>query len=157
MNTKKEIKNRLELLMGEKKPFAFARDCKIPASTLRCYLKGERAAKTENLAKIADALGISRTWLITGEGQMRATDTPPVMMVQENTSAYRAASPINQELLDKTQKVLESGTIYAEALRSNIEAFHKGVEDSGEMSGLKQEVAAVRREVKEMREIKNCA
>jgi hypothetical protein len=106
---------------------------------------------------IADKFGVSIDWLRTGEGEMRRGESlkfKTAKLPNEDMDAacgsagfVQAASsgggverqatggPYNNErrgmsiadMLAKTAKVLESDTVYRDALYSNIEAFHHGV------------------------------
>ncbi|MFN4097786.1 MAG: helix-turn-helix domain-containing protein [Sphingomonas sp.] len=64
------MKDRIRSAIGEEPVAAFARRCGFGESLLRKYLAGaEPSAK--NLARIADAAGVSLEWLATGRGPMR--------------------------------------------------------------------------------------
>ncbi|MBU0680129.1 MAG: helix-turn-helix domain-containing protein [Proteobacteria bacterium] len=60
---------RLRALVGEISDNAFAKKCDIPGSTMRGYLDGSSQPNLENLAKIANACGVSVGWLAAGEGE----------------------------------------------------------------------------------------
>jgi len=92
---------------------------------------------------IADKYGVSMDWLRTGEGEMRRPSEqlpgrfPRVNAGQGASAPEQDLAPISNDasrrnisiadMLAKTAKVLESDTVYREALYSNIEAFHHGV------------------------------
>ena len=88
-------------------------------------------------AIIADKFDVSMDWLRTGEGEMRRGAAPAATErtaqqadaqgchIYGNASARRDVSIA--DMLTKTARVLESDTVYREALYSNIEAFHHGV------------------------------
>lgn len=58
----------------------------------------------------------------------------------------------NSDLLIMTSKVLESATLYRSALVSNILAFHQAVQGEIEMSEMRDEVAALRLEIRDLKE-----
>ena len=86
-------------------------------------------------------------WLRTGEGEMRRgsfTDAEQARLVNDTVEKLQGWTPPSPDaasisndrnrrsisiadMLAKTAKVLESDTVYREALYSNIEAFHHGV------------------------------
>lgn len=83
---------------------------------------------------IADKYGASSDWLRTGDGAMSrgdAADSPSHTEPAPNDHKYgnepRRRDISIADALAKTAKVLESDTVYREALYSNIEAFHHGV------------------------------
>lgn len=51
-----------------------ARKAAIPRSSLENYLTGSREPKATPLAKIAQAVGVSAHWLLTGDGPMRLSE-----------------------------------------------------------------------------------
>lgn len=61
------FKNRLMILIGDKKPSNFARLCDIPDSTIRQYLKGSKPG-LDQINQIAAATGASIDWLVSGHG-----------------------------------------------------------------------------------------
>ncbi len=54
------------------------------------------------------------------------------------------------EMVEMTKGVLESDTVYRNALSSNIRAFHKAVTEESEMDSVKKELAIAKVERKEM-------
>jgi hypothetical protein len=107
--------------------------------------------------KISEKFGVSMDWLHSGEGEMKrdgvrfagpATTRKPLagetveapasydrQGILENVERFLRSdlvepshkAPSIGDLLAKTAKVLESDTVYRDALHSNIEAFYHGV------------------------------
>ncbi len=67
-----EVRARLELAIGDEKPFAWAARVGIEKATFSRYWNQGTVPTGPILKKIAQA-GISIDWLLTGEGSMRAT------------------------------------------------------------------------------------
>jgi len=61
---------RIKAAIGDEPVAAFARRCGFGESLLRKYLQGSEPSAT-NLAKIADAAGVTLDWLATGRGPRR--------------------------------------------------------------------------------------
>ena len=61
------LSERIRLAIGDEPVAAFARRCGFGESLLRKYLQGSEPSAT-NLAKIADAAGVTVDWLATGRG-----------------------------------------------------------------------------------------
>lgn len=62
-----DMSARIRAAIGEEPVAAFARRCGFGESLLRKYLQGSEPSAT-NLAKIADAAGVTVDWLATGRG-----------------------------------------------------------------------------------------
>lgn len=104
--------------------------------------KKKRGTLTKLIEKEAYRKGISYDWIITGEGNMRKAGAP----IAESTASYSAPVQIvnspstgnNQDdYLTMTAAIIGTPSIFATALKSNIEAFHSGIR-------LQQELAAAR-------------
>lgn len=66
---------------------------------------------------------INLHWLLTGEGPMRREEAQPDV-VETN---IKASKKDYGDILRMTAEIMESGSIYADALRSNVLAFHRAV------------------------------
>jgi len=79
--------------------------------------------------------GINKNWLLTGEGDMFVQNNS----IREQSAYYNSGNTFSpeitgtdaidnfSELMGMAGAVLNSGTIYADALSQNIRAFHHGV------------------------------
>lgn len=122
---------------------------RVSITSVQNYESG-RIPNGEILVRLAELLGCSPKWLIAGGDPGEVNEGGPFVIT-------RGASPVPEmtgdsgiatrrdepqasiyndrprkdvsiaDLLAKTARVLESNTVYREALYSNIEAFHHGV------------------------------
>lgn len=91
---------------------------------------------------ISHVYGISCNWLLTGQGSMFNEAGAPIA---ENAASYAPAQSVNSpsngkiqdDYLTMTAAIIGTPSIFATALKSNIEAFHSGIR-------LQQELAAAR-------------
>jgi transcriptional regulator with XRE-family HTH domain len=91
---------------------------------------------------ISHEYGISYDWLLTGQGSMPNEAGAPIA---ENAASYAPAQNVNSpstgnnqdNYLTMTAAIIGTPSIFATALKSNIEAFHSGIR-------LQQELAAAR-------------
>ena len=67
---------RLRLAMGEHSVNHFAHLCEMPESTVRKYVNGIAMPGSERLKRMATMAGVNVEWLLSGEGEMRATQLP---------------------------------------------------------------------------------
>ena len=65
---------------------------------------------------------INLHWLLTGEGPMQRENLQKAAAAAAGTSTKNYA-----DILRMTAEIMESGTVYAEALKSNVIAFHRAV------------------------------
>jgi len=89
----------------------FANSLGIPQGTMKPWLDGDSMPGGEHLAKMA-AAGIDVSYLLSG---VRSGDKPPASHPDPEIARY----------LEKTRRILESGTSTAEVLKSNIQEFDK--------------------------------
>jgi len=66
-------------------------------------------------------------WLLTGEGPMQKEEKQQAPMAMEEPASYAAIDQKTADFLRMTREVIESKTIYADALESNVVAFHRAV------------------------------
>lgn len=62
------FKDRLKILMGDERPYAWCRKVKIEKGLFQYYWQKGKIPKYENLLKIRNYTGCSLDWLMTGEG-----------------------------------------------------------------------------------------
>jgi len=88
-NYEMNLKKRLAMLIGNKKPFRWAKEVGINAATFnRIWNKGGQL-KSDHATLIIQKTGVSALWLITGEGPMYESERQKeVMMVAEDTIKY---------------------------------------------------------------------
>lgn len=145
-NNFEEILGRLKLVFGVETDTDFARCMGFKQGSVS-GAKQKQAIPPAWIMEVAVSKGVSADWLLTGEGEMRrgtSTETTQANLVKETVGKLQAwtlphseAASISDDnrqrsisiadMLAKTAKVLESDTVYREALYSNIEAFHHGV------------------------------
>ena len=66
-------------------------------------------------------------WLVTGTKPERREEMSGAYPIREKQAAYAVADPHANEILRMTREVIESKTVYAEALERNVVAFHRAV------------------------------
>lgn len=100
-------------------PSAFAAGAGIDASGFHKMLKGQLKITTATLKKLSTAYGLSMTWLLTGEGEVRETPQGAVVgtlngddakvsgrdMTINNQPCTYAASAVNGEIALLRQQV----------------------------------------------------
>jgi hypothetical protein len=104
-----------------------------------------RGTLTKLIEKEADRHNKNYNWIKTGEGKMLKSQATPVFEPQsEYIKKY--------ELLKKTEKILETDTVYRTALSSNIEAFHTAITCHEELAVTNKRVDKVEEENKKLKE-----
>lgn len=84
-----DLKQRIREAIGDEPVAAFARRCGFGESLLRKYLAGAEPSAS-NLAKIAQAAGVSLEWMATGRGpkyRLQAPDPPVEVQMARALSA----------------------------------------------------------------------
>ncbi|MDT8422090.1 MAG: helix-turn-helix transcriptional regulator [Desulfuromonadales bacterium] len=71
-----DLVSRLELLIGKKKPHAWAASVGIPAATFSRIWNDGGQLRSDLLISISEKCGVSIDWLLTGEGPMRRDEQP---------------------------------------------------------------------------------
>lgn len=143
MKDNNNIKLLVISLMHGCSNYAFAKKCGISEGVVRKILRGE-GAKDLILEKIAEACGKRLEWFYKHE------QSDSVAVIDEGVGE-RLTPSVKEELLKMTGEVLESETVYRPALVSNIRAFHHGIKGDEEVGDLRKEMAAMMKEIKEMR------
>lgn len=81
----------------------------------------------KNIINWANKKQVSVDWLVTGKGFLVLTDAE-IDLVKKNNDGHHdipTDQPTITELITKTIEILESKTVYGNALSANIQAFHK--------------------------------
>jgi phage repressor protein C with HTH and peptisase S24 domain len=137
MKISEEIINRLMNSQGYKTKKELAKNLGISAPDLNNRIKS--GSVKQLLINHAINNKVNVDWLLTGQGAMLSvpTNTP----VNESPAAYRETPPSTKDpsnnYLTMTAAIIGTPSIFATALKSNIEAFHSGIR-------LQQELAAAR-------------
>lgn len=117
---------RLLSVQGLKNQSKIAESIEIKDQAITNY-KSKNKWPIETLYKLAVRHNLSLDWLLTGEGPMKLEDSGNNYFVMEQQAAYAVDDPKVTELLRMAREVLASETVYAEALQSNLVAFHRAV------------------------------
>lgn len=103
----------------------------VSQSTLANYFTGGEPGRV-HLSSLAKAAQVSIRWLSTGEGPMKPEEyhPQPVTLKAPETgqvAGEKFTAAAKADLMEMTSEVLDSETVYRQALASNIKAFHHGV------------------------------
>ncbi len=108
------ITTRIKEVVGDKKVVWFASECGVGESTLRNILSGA-VPRTDILAAIADAGGVTIDWLATGrppktraEQRALAAAARPAAGEADLLAADRAAAPAGRHALDQLAAALRT-------------------------------------------------
>ncbi len=109
----------------------------IPLHKIKYAETGNEKISREIAQILDEKFGYNRLWVLTGEGEpypdhgqgQHVAATTPIM------PAYNGEVELKiSDLLHKTAVVLESKTIFTQALRSNIEAFHHAITSESQLA-----------------------
>lgn len=100
--------------------------------------------------------GITEEWLLTKHDKdYKLTENNKIRQVgsypiSEDQPPYnhKTTPPTFSQLMDKTSAVLESNTVFSEALKSNIEAFHTAIDFNEELQKSQQKIKELENTVK---------
>ena len=108
-----------------------------------------------SVLKICHVTGCSFDWLMYGKGDMglETSTTPPQPSGQTIDLSHEKESFTFSEMVSMTTHILESDTVYAAAMASNVRALYKAVITEGEMKNVQNEMAELRADIKELREL----
>ena len=67
---------------------------------------------------------VNLDWIKTGQGEMHESQSSSIAETHSSYSNHPPIVKISDPFIQKTAAILESTTVYATALKSNIEAFH---------------------------------
>lgn len=86
-----EFKDRLHRILEAKElnPYKIWKDTGIQRQSIMNYLKGENKPSSDILKRLADYLGVSSDWLLTGLGDLRANLDDNTHVELQNTIANR--------------------------------------------------------------------
>ena len=108
------------------------------------YAETNAAKISHEIAKLlSEKFNYNLAWILTGEGPMKGKGEPyPDRAHDQQRPSTSSAIPVYNEevelkisdLLHKTAVVLESKSIFTQALRSNIEAFHHAITSEGQLT-----------------------
>lgn len=97
---------------------AIARSCGVSEGTVRNWRDGHSDMSRERCVMLAQALGISLLWLVTGEGAMRAEPqvsaapavlaAPPALPEPTGTARHAHAPAVDARLLASALRLLQS-------------------------------------------------
>ncbi len=91
-----------------------------------------QSIRAADAAKISSELGLDYKWVATGLG----SPYPDKNMVREKIEVYKPEPIPEPDLIEKTKTVLDSDTVYARALESNIDAFYSAIKAEKELKNL---------------------
>ncbi len=140
MKISEEIIYRLMNSQGYKTKKELAKNLGISAPDLNNRIKSGTVKQL--LIDHAIHRKVNVDWLLTGQGSMLNEAGAPIA---ENAASYAPAQNVNSpstgnnqdDYLTMTAAIIGTPSIFATALKSNIEAFHSGIR-------LQQELAAAR-------------
>ena len=118
-------KERIQYLLDEYKmsQTAFCNKTKIQKSALSNYLNGERVPRQDQIAKIADAFGISASWLMGYDVPMREASPPPStdLRLEEIKRYYNALNDEGRARLLEQAEMFYKNNKYKEVPSSRKE------------------------------------
>lgn len=160
-----DIVYRLQQLIAKsgKDQKDIAKDLKVYESQLSKWATGSTPPRKKTIAKIAKYFGCNYEWLVTGEGPMFVEEIPPkpvrkrlISTVEQGYGAKVEEKPRDAidmpEMVKMTMVVLDSDSVYRSALATNVRAFYQAVINEGEMNEMREEITAIRKENKEIKD-----
>jgi transcriptional regulator with XRE-family HTH domain len=145
-----QFKDRFKEVLGEDSSYFFAKKSGISESLLRKYLSGESLPGLDKLNAIADIGNVNIEWLATGRGPK--DKEAPGKGIKEGRAPYEVEKPQNKnlDLVGKTIRILESDTIFRQALAANITAFHRAILLEKENEDTRQRMSQLEENNKEL-------
>ncbi len=142
--------SRFKEVLGEETTYSFAKKSGIAESLLRKYLAGESLPGLDKLNVVSDVGNVNIEWLATGRG--RKERDQPVHTIKDGQAIYELGEAPNKNLglVGKTIKILESDTIFRQALAANINAFHRSILLETENQDTRQRIAQLEENNKEL-------
>lgn len=147
------IGDRIKEIRGARSREDFAEMAGVHPNTLARWEKGERSPKSDFILFLVEKMGFSPEWVLTGEGPRSFSkesghtnshqfECSPEFKLGEPHAPYpQQPTPGHwkiSELLSKTAEVLESETVYKDALAANVVAFHQAVTAEQKISRMEQ-------------------
>lgn len=148
---------RLRLLIGDEKPFKWAKSVGVDGATFNRVYNGPVIPKADFLEKIATGTGVSLNWLLTGKGPMFQThDGQPAVVHHANERQERSPSASSESELDYPAKYQDIMRAVAEVLSSDDEGtklaliqnaltFQKTVRSTEKIARLEADIEAIKR------------
>lgn len=122
----------------------------VVCETYQRYESGDMPSR-ERIDKLVEFYSCSKAWLLTGEGQpysdkagapiYNKEEKPVEMKLNEPAPVYAPrgrANPKEWEIIGKAHEILNSQTLYAAALATNINAFHAAISAENEMKSIQK-------------------
>lgn len=132
------LSERIRLAIGDEPVAAFARRCGFGESLLRKYLQGSEPSAT-NLAKIADAAGVTVDWLATGRGPRTRAEAREAAQNQGDSASLDALAGRHARRWAKIIELVESAPSPEEAEAILDELFARARQQA-ELADLRQAV-----------------
>lgn len=132
------LSERIRLAIGDEPVAAFARRCGFGESLLRKYLQGSEPSAT-NLAKIADAAGVTVDWLATGRGPRARAEAREAAQNQGDSASLDALAGRHARRWSKLIELVESAPSPEEAEAILDELFARARQQA-ELAELRQAV-----------------
>ena len=132
------LSERIRLAIGDEPVAAFARRCGFGESLLRKYLQGSEPSAT-NLAKIADAAGVTVDWLATERGPRTRAEAREAAQNQGDSASLDALAGRHARRWAKIIELVESAPSPEEAEAILDELFARARQQA-ELADLRQAV-----------------
>lgn len=132
------LSERIRLAIGDEPVAAFARRCGFGESLLRKYLQGSEPSAT-NLAKIADAAGVTVDWLATGRGPRTRAEAREAAQNQGDSASLDALAGRHARRWAKIIELVESAPSPEEAEAILDELFARARQQA-ELADIRQAV-----------------
>ena len=132
------LSERIRLAIGDEPVAAFARRCGFGESLLRKYLQGSEPSAT-NLAKIADAAGVTVDWLATGRGPRTRAEAREAAQNQGDSASLDALAGPHARRWAKIIELVESAPTPEEA-DAILDEFFARARQQAELAELRQAV-----------------
>ena len=132
------LSERIRFAIGDEPVAAFARRCGFGESLLRKYLQGSEPSAT-NLAKIADAAGVTVDWLATGRGPRTRAEAREAAQNQGDSASLDALAGPHARRWSKLIELVESAPSPEEAEAILDELFARARQQA-ELAELRQAV-----------------
>ncbi len=146
------FRERLQYLIDQKKinQSAVAKGIGVQDSRISDWLSGEvKKPRRTTIQKISGFFDCDIEWLASGTGdpfpepKTKSPDNKIDLLHEQEDWTLN-------EMVEMTKGVLESDTVYRNALSSNIRAFHKAVSEESEMREMKERMISMDERMKRM-------
>jgi transcriptional regulator with XRE-family HTH domain len=139
------IGSRLKEIRGSLSQAVFARYLNVSQGTVGRYERDLRSPDAEYILLLKKHFNINPNWLVSGEGlrllpnglddpiykdtisepNHQSPGSENEIKIEPDSNGIPTDQPPITELITKTIEILESKTVYSNALSANIQAFHK--------------------------------